>query len=249
MIFDAADGMALALMVCAGATCYDAVIMDVPPAEKQMRSGTAPPEAEVRLVSVGHSNHDWPAFVALLRGAGVTAVADVRSSPYSGRCPYFNRGALEGGLREHGIAYLFLGDLLGGRPASPALYDEAGRVDYERVRETAEFQCGLERLTRDLLGGKVAFLCSEEDPLDCHRGLMIAPALVERGYAPSHLRRDGSLETNEEMEDRLLRETKVGDGIVDGLFASLLSAEERRALVAEAYRHMARRKAYQLPQE
>lgn len=219
--------------------------MNVPRTGMQMRSGGASPETAARPLSVGHSNHDWPAFVALLRGAGVTALTDVRSSPYSGRYPYFNKGPLESGLREYGIPYVFLGDLLGGRPASPALYDEEGRVDYERMRRTAEFQRGLERLTRGSLGDTVAFLCSEEDPLDCHRGLMIAPALAERGISPGHLRRDGSIETNEAMEDRLLRETKIGAGLIDGLFAHLLSAEDRRALVAEAYRQMGRRKAFQ----
>jgi hypothetical protein len=153
------DGMALALMVCTGSTGYDAAIMNESPTEKQMRSETAPPEASVRLLSVGHSNHDWPAFVALLRGAGVTAVADVRSRPASGRYPYFNKGPLESGLRAHGISYTFLGELLGGRPASRLLYDEEGRVDYERIRRTAEFQHGLEWLMSGLLG-----LAGEEPP-------------------------------------------------------------------------------------
>jgi uncharacterized protein (DUF488 family) len=216
-------------------------IMDVVRIGKQMRNECEP---GVRLLSVGHSNHDWSAFVALLRGASVTSLADVRSSPYSRRHPHFNKGPLEEGLCEHGIAYVFLGNLLGGRPASPALYDDEGRVDYERVRRTTEFQHGLERLTHGLSGQTVAFLCSEEDPLDCHRGLMIAPALAARGFTPGHLRKDGSIETNEAMEGRLLRETRVGAGLLDGLFAAMLTAEDRRALLAEAYRRMRRQKAY-----
>jgi len=142
-----------------------------------------------------------------------------------------------------------LGDLLGGRPESRALYDDEGRVDYERVRETEMFQRGLDQLTRGLFGSPVAFLCSEEDPLDCHRGLMIAPALGALGFPPNHLRRDGSIETNEAMESRLLRATGVGAGLLDGLFAALVTDEDRLMLLAEAYRHMARRKAYRLPED
>jgi hypothetical protein len=228
-------------MVRFGTNCYDAVIMDVPQTGKQMRNEGG---IGARLLSIGHSNHDWSAFVALLQGAGVAALADVRSSPYSRRHPHFNRGPFENGLREHGISYVFLGDLLGGRPASRALYDDDGRVDYERVRMTDDFQRGLEQLTRGLPGPTAAFLCSEEDPLDCHRGLMIAPALAERGLPPGHLRKDGSIETNEAMEGRLLGETRVGAGFLDGLFAAVLTAEDRRELLAEAYRHRAQRKAY-----
>lgn len=212
--------------------------------QKQIRSENTADDAGARLVSVGHSNHDWLAFMSLLHRAGVTMIADVRSSPYSGRYPHFNRELLMHGLHAEGIAYHFFGDLLGGRPMQPSLYNEDGRVDYERVRRTAAFQRGLDQLTHALNGNTIAFLCSEEDPLDCHRGLMIAPALGERGFPPQHLRKDGSLETNEEMERRLLRVTGVGAGLLDGLFAATLTEEERRSMLAEAYRRMALRKAF-----
>lgn len=221
--------------------------MDAERSEKQIRNGIVVENAEARLISVGHSNHEWPAFVALLQRIGVTALADVRSSPYSGRFPHFNRESLNNALRDEQIAYVFLGDLLGGRPGQPSLYDEEGRVNYERVRQTTLFRYGLEQLTRACNTHIVAFLCSEEDPLQCHRGLMIAPALSERGLPPHHLRKDGSLETNEQMERRLFRETGVGAGVIDGLFAATLTEEDRRLLLAAAYRYQARRKAYQLP--
>jgi hypothetical protein len=75
---------------------------------------------------------------------------------------------------------------------------------------------------------------------------MITPALVERGLFPLHLRKDGTMETTNDMEDRLVRESRVGVGVLDGLFASLLTEEERRAIVADAYRWMARKKAFVL---
>lgn len=202
-----------------------------------------------RLFSVGHSDSELPQFLALLRRAGVTAIADVRSSPYSRRLPQFNRELLQAGLTQAGIAYAFLGDLLGGRPWAPELYDPEGRVDYEQVRTTAAFRRGLDRLLDGLRDHAIAMLCSEDDPLDCHRGLMITPALVERGLLPLHLRKDGSVETTPAMERRLLRETRVGEGVVEGLFAPTLSDDERRGLLAEAYRIMARKKAYRRPDD
>src|SRR4051812_35974451 len=143
------------------------------------------------LFTVGHSNHEPDAFLDLLQSAGVTAVADVRSSPYSRRQPHFSRQTLEALLRQRGIAYVFLGEQLGGRPASPELYDAEGWANYEAIRQTARFREGLDRLLRGLQRYRIALLCGEEDPLDCHRGLMISPALVERGLPPTHLRKDG----------------------------------------------------------
>jgi hypothetical protein len=213
---------------------------------KQMIPDRGDGSGRARLLSVGHSNHEFDAFVRLLERAGVTAVADVRSHPVSRRLPQFDRPELDCGLRECGIVYLFLGDSLGGRPAQPGLYDAWGRVDYEKVRATAAFGRGLERLVREQERFTVAVLCSEADPLDCHRGLMITPALVEIGIAPEHILRDGSVETTARMEERLLALTGVGDGLLDGLFATTLSAEDRRRLMDEAYRLQARRKAFRL---
>ncbi len=183
-----------------------------------------------RLFTVGHSNHEPETLLELLRGAGVTAVADVRSSPFSRRLPQFNRPTLEALLRYHGIAYVFLGDQLGGRPALAELYDAEGWADYERVRQTNMFRQGIERVARGLESYTIALLCGEEDPLDCHRGLMIAPALKELGLPPRHIRKTGRLETTAQFEQRLQDATGLGN-----LFPESL---------AEAYRVMNRKKAY-----
>lgn len=198
------------------------------------------------LFSVGHSNLELEPFLHLLQAAGVTILADVRSSPSSRYRPQFNKGNLEQTCPQAGIAYLFLGHLLGGRPTREDLYDAQGHVDYERVRATKEFQQGLEQLLVALERDAVAMMCSEEDPLDCHRLLMITPALVERGLEPLHLRKDGSVETTQVVEERLLDETEVGKGLRQGLFAELLTEAERRQMLAEAYRVMSHKKGFRL---
>jgi hypothetical protein len=206
--------------------------------ERQMPSDTW-------LYTVGHSNHDLPRLLGLLRSNGVTAVADVRSSPYSRRLPQFNRPELEAALRREGMAYVFLGDQLGGRPRDPALYDADGRADYEKMRATANFQSGLDRLLRARDEYTVALLCGEADPLDCHRGLMITPALVERGILPGHIRKDGSVESQGEFEARLLSVARVGAEIDYGLFALVVGEAKREEARREAYRGRGRQIAFQ----
>jgi uncharacterized protein (DUF488 family) len=182
-------------------------------------------------------------FLGLLGRAGITALADVRSQPYSRRHPHYNRPDLEAVLAQGGINYVFLGHSLGGRPEDPDVYDAEGRVDYERVRKTSIFRQGVEELLA-LQAKKTVLFCAEEDPLDCHRGLMIAPALLEAGIAACHLRGDGERETMAQMEERLLAETHMGEGFLDGLFAEVITPEERRELLAKAYRLQAKRKAF-----
>jgi uncharacterized protein (DUF488 family) len=220
--------------------CSRSVIFASGEVERQMESA--------RLFTIGHSNHDLDRFLALLQSNGVTAVADVRSRPYSRRLPHFNRPWLESELAARDFVYVFLGDLLGGRPTAAELYDEEGRVVYERVRETAAFQRGLEHLLQGMQERRIALMCSEEDPLDCHRGLMITPALVERGVAPLHLRKDGSAETTAAVEQRLLKETQLDSRLEPDLFRSATDTEVR-CVLAEAYAMMGRKKAYRIQAE
>jgi uncharacterized protein (DUF488 family) len=163
-----------------------------------------------RLFTVGHSNHEPERFLALLLQHGITAIADVRSAPYSRRMPHFSRQPLEGYLGHHKISYVFLGKELGGRPTDLSLYHPEGWADYERIRTTKTFQDGLDRLVSGLERYKIALLCGEEDPLDCHRGLMICPALVERGLEARHIRKDGTLESTSAFHERVQEAAGVG---------------------------------------
>jgi uncharacterized protein (DUF488 family) len=195
-------------------------------------------EPVYRVLTVGHSSHDLPRLLELLKGAGAKAVADVRSSPFSRRHPQFNRPELEQGLRAAGLVYVFLGDLLGGRPREPEVYDKERRVDYRLVRATDFFRRGLERVERGVAKYRVVLLCAEEDPLDCHRGLMIAPALKERGIIPEHLRGDGTVETMTAFEERLLKATNQ--------LTPLFPNQDQEADLERAYVEMARKKAFRL---
>jgi len=206
-------------------------------------SETDPPGGRTGVCSIGYSVHEMGHFLQLLRRAGVKVLADVRSHPSSRYVSAYNQTDLEAALRTAGIAYAFLGDDLGGRPRPPELYDSSGRVNYLRVRAESFFGRGLDWLCQLGQGGWVAMMCSEEDPLDCHRGLMITPALVERGVAPLHLRGDGTTETTAALEDRLLRETRLESPLFAG------DPEERRFLLTRAYQLMADRKAFRQPRE
>jgi uncharacterized protein (DUF488 family) len=132
------------------------------------------------LFTIGHSNNSIDRFVALLGDAGVNAVADVRSAPYSRFCPWFSRNKLQAHLKAAGIAYLSYGEALGGRPGSASLYFE-GAADYEAMAQTPAFQSGLDRLQNNMAQHRACLMCAEREPLDCHRCLLVARALAARG--------------------------------------------------------------------
>ena len=160
-------------------------------------------EARRTVLTIGHSTHALEAFVALLRQHGVTAVADVRSAPYSRFNPQFNREPLAEALGSEAIRYVFLGDALGGRSDNPACYED-GRIRYDRVAATKSFRSGLARVVQGTARYRIALMCAEKEPLHCHRTLLVARALDEQGVDVAHIHADGRLEAQGEAMDRLL---------------------------------------------
>ena len=204
-----------------------------------MAANAAPHSAKTlrALHTVGHSNWDFEPFAALLKNFQVDVVVDVRSSPHSARFPQFSQPGLEKLLEAQGLAYLHLGEELGGRPDDPEAYQSNGIVNYRARRKSYAFRSGIERLVKELEQRRVALMCAEEDPLECHRFLMICPELVTRGIHPLHIRRGSPPETQEAAENRLLVSTGFDSVAENTLFPELRAEalEKAYALQAEKF--------------
>lgn len=159
----------------------------------------------LNVFTVGHSTHDVQYFISLLRRHGVGAVADVRSTPFSRFVAHFNRDALSANLADSGIDYVFLGEELGARSNDRSVY-HGGRVQFTLLGQTELFKGGVRRLLRGASGGSVAVMCTEKDPLDCHRTLLVGRALITHGANVTHILADGRLESDEEAMMRLRRQ-------------------------------------------
>jgi uncharacterized protein (DUF488 family) len=149
------------------------------------------------VFTVGHSNFDWSTFQRLLEHAEIEALVDVRSNPVS-RLAHFNRAALKERLNRAGVSYVFLGIELGGRPRN------GGVPDYEKMAASQLFAEGIARVEEMAARTRPALMCSEHEPLCCHRCLLVGRRLVERGVSVAHILRDGTTEPNEVTERRLL---------------------------------------------
>ncbi len=157
------------------------------------------------LYTIGHSTHSTERVIELLRQHGITAVADVRSHPYSRMNPQFNREPLAAWLKDAGIAYVFLGRELGARSGDPGCYVD-GRVQYDRLAQTPLFAAGLQRVAQGMASHRLALMCAEKDPLVCHRAILVCRHLIARGIGVQHILEDGRLESHEGALSRLLVE-------------------------------------------
>lgn len=157
----------------------------------------------ITVYTVGHSTHTIDKFLDLLERNGVTALADVRSSPFSRHNPQFNKDVLSAELKKRGIAYVFVGKELGARSDDLSCY-EGGKVRYSRLAKTSIFKSGIERVLHGAQKYRIALMCAEKEPLDCHRTLLVSRALEQRGASIVHILADGSTETQTQTMSRLL---------------------------------------------
>jgi len=164
-------------------------------------------------------------------------VCDVRSRPGSFRFPQFNREPLMAQLATAKIIYQFFGDQFGGRPLDSQYYRPDGLVDYAARRKAPDFQEAMDRLLGAARSQNVVLMCAEEDPLHCHRFLLICPALVQRGIVPLHLRKGAAMETQRDAEDRLLQLHGFADVTSNSLFSQGRAAalEDALRLQSELY--------------
>ena len=149
------------------------------------------------IYTIGHSLHSQTQFFDLLARLGIKTLVDVRSQPYSRRAPHFNKGCLEEAALRSGLKYVYLGRELGGRPRDPALCQPGGGPDYALLAASPAFAQGLDRLAREAGRALTAVMCAEEDPARCHRKILLAPALLARGFMVKHIRRDGRIQNEE----------------------------------------------------
>lgn len=191
-------------------------------------------EQHSSVFTIGHSTHSLDAFVALLKQHGVTALADVRSAPFSRFNPQFNKDALARDLKARGIWYVFLGRELGARADDRSLY-ENGRVRYARLAQTDHFKRGIARVIEGATEHRIALMCAEKEPLECHRTLLVARALDAQGVEVAHILGDGRLESHGAAMERLLDVTGLPH---EDLFRS------RQDLIADALARQEERVAY-----
>ena len=192
-------------------------------------------EAGRSIFSVGHSTHDLETFIRLLTQHGITAIADVRSQPFS-RIPHFNRDALAAALKTNGIKYVPLGRELGARRDESECYVD-GQAVYERVALLPLFREGIDRLVKGAGDYTIALMCAEKEPLDCHRTVLVCRHLRPHGLHVQHILADGGLEEHAETEKRMMRmmgiEPHQGD-----LYAS------QDDLIEQAYEERGKQIAY-----
>ena len=201
----------------------------------------------MKMYTIGHSNHSQEEFLHLLEMYEICSVIDVRSIPASKHSPQYNKDALEGFLRINNIDYHYFGKEFGAHRFDAL--NEMNQVDFELAVNTELFHQGVDRLVSLLESQTVVLMCSEANPLDCHRFALIARYFHEHGFEVSHILKNGELATHQSLEQQMIndylhiRNPKLPE--IDELFGTYTAEEQRR----DAYRLKNEKIGYRIEQQ
>lgn len=180
---------------------------------------------ETTIYSIGHGTKKIEEFLAELKSFGIQFLLDIRSKPYSKWNPQFNQNELRLYLEGNGIKYVFVGDTLGGLPADRSCYDYDGKVVYDLVKEKDFFKDGLKRLTTaNEKHIKLAIMCSESKPEECHRSKLIGQELLKEKISLKHIISNKLIKSQETV----MTEITKGKNTVD-LFGGAVDFTSRKS--------------------
>lgn len=159
------------------------------------------------VYTVGHSVHEIDFFRELLEVHSIDCIVDVRSIPASAHTPQFNKDVLRNYLANYNIRYLHFGEEFGARRIDYDCLDDGGQVDFPKVCKTAKFLSGIKRLQNGLNKGfHISLMCSEANPIGCHRFALISRYLSENGFEVKHILKDNTLITQADAEKEMINE-------------------------------------------
>jgi uncharacterized protein (DUF488 family) len=157
------------------------------------------------IFTIGHSSYTQEQYLKFLIRYEINCIVDVRSMPYSKYVPQFNKEEIKKFLNSNAIYYIFMGKELGARREDKALYTNEGYLDFEKTSKTIPFINGIERVKTGIeKGNKIALMCMEKDPIDCHRNILVARQFFNQGFKVLNILENGLTETQEQLENRLL---------------------------------------------
>lgn len=156
------------------------------------------------LYTIGHSLHPVKKFLELLKQHDINFVIDVRSTPYSKYASMYDRENISNELKNASISYAFMGKYFGARQDDMSLYTKDGYLDFQKVTNWDVFGKGMENVIRGMETNKIALMCLEKKPIDCHRAILVANAFYCKGYSVKHILENGKIQTHQELNEELL---------------------------------------------
>jgi uncharacterized protein (DUF488 family) len=190
----------------------------------------------MEIFAIGHSNYPYDKLIEMIKKYNINCVVDIRETPYSKYNIQYNREALKESLKESGFLYVYMGHEFGAKRLSKESYNNEGYADFEKVIKEEIFLNGVERIKKGIdMGYKMVLLGAMQDPIRCHRSIMVGRYLNEKGFDVKYILHEGDLVNQDYIEEDLLNKY-FSDRDQLSIDSLLGTDKSREAMIAEGYK-------------
>ena len=157
------------------------------------------------IYTIGHSNYSMEKLIYMLRYFDINTVVDIRGTPYSKYNTQFDKGVIDYTLTKEGFIYIYMAKELAAKRINKISYNKEGYSDFEKVVKEEDFKLGIKRLKDGCNKGyKIVLLGAMQDPIRCHRSILVGRELNKEGFNVKHILDDLSIKNQEYIDERLL---------------------------------------------
>ena len=157
------------------------------------------------LYTIGYSGYSIEDFLTEIKKHTISAVIDIRSIPYSKYHLDYNKETLKAFLKANGILYRNYAKEFGAQQNNREFYSTHGYLDFDIFTKSDNFLSGVEKLCAGMSKGySFVLMCSEKDPINCHRTIMVAREFNKNGYSIIHLLPNHDKQSQNDIEVRML---------------------------------------------
>ncbi|AQR95054.1 DUF488 family protein [Clostridium saccharoperbutylacetonicum] len=190
----------------------------------------------MEIYTIGHSNYAVEKLIHMLKHYNINCVVDIRGIPYSKYNIQYIKETIAGTLKEAGFLYIYMAKEFAANRENKRSYNKEGYSDFEKVITEIEFLNGIERLKKGCEKGyRIALLGAMQDPIRCHRSILVGRALSNEGFNVKHILNDYTVATQKMIEENLLNKffSNRNQITIDNLLGVSLNEVE---MVKQGYR-------------
>mgnify|MGYP000989922132 FL=1 len=191
---------------------------------------------KIEIYTLGHSNYPFDKFIEILKKYDINCVVDIRSTPYSKYNTQYNKEFLHETLKNLGYTYIYMADEFGAKRKTKVSYNDEGYADFDKVILEDEFKRGIERLKVGCAKNyKIVLLGAMQEPIRCHRAILLGKELIKAGFDVKHIMHEGDLKVQSELEEQLLEKyfEYRNQLTIDSLLGNAISRED---MIKEGYK-------------
>ena len=200
----------------------------------------------MEIYTIGHSNYTMERLIDMLEYYNINCVEDIRGTPYSKYNIQFDKEAIRYTLTNAGFVYIYMGKELAAKRIRKNSYNNEGYSNFEEVIKEEEFKRGVERLKNGCEKGyKIILLGAMQDPIRCHRSILVGRELVKNDFDVKHILDDYSIVTQDDIEEMLLNKyfSNRNQITIEDLTGNSLNNEE---MINEGYKLANREIGYRI---